>query len=282
MLSINKYNDFKYADENIIDILSINLNKYESGKLDSILKKYYKLGKKRIYEPIIKDLYILAEINKFSTSNLASIYNVTVRTIQVWLKELGLNRDLKTASKLKNNSYNKNIVTALSHYKNNEKQTQGYRKIKIKDYNKFLYVKYNEELNKSNYCLYRFLDKNNKVLYVGKCEKSINYYRRTYDKKRVSREYYLIDRLRIHFNVNNNHLPKEMYNEICSIEYCVFNTKEELLVAESDVILYLKLQHQCVFNRSYNSYYLDKKILHRYKFKALNSFITYSNVAQSC
>nr|WP_269206044.1 helix-turn-helix domain-containing protein [Clostridium botulinum] len=53
----------------------------------------------RGYKYIIKDLYILVK-NKLSTKEISEIYGVSTRTIQKWLKELGMSRSKKEAQKI--------------------------------------------------------------------------------------------------------------------------------------------------------------------------------------
>lgn len=100
-----KYKNFKY-EISIKNLLSIDLTPNDKKKLHKIYSNYYSLNSYRSYEFIIDDLYILIEKHKLLTSDLANIYNVSIRNIQIWLKELGLNRSLKKAKK----TYNKNTT----------------------------------------------------------------------------------------------------------------------------------------------------------------------------
>ena len=95
-----KYKHFKYQDNNIEKMLSINLTPKDEQELNKIYTKYSSLGIRRGYEYIIKDLYILVIKNSISTTDIARIYGIGVRTVQIWLKELNLNRTLKEAQKI--------------------------------------------------------------------------------------------------------------------------------------------------------------------------------------
>lgn len=101
----NKYKDFSYSDD-IIKLLNIELSNKDKKKLHITYSNYYNLGVSRGYEYIIEDIFKLSEIHKLTTSQLSLIYDTGVRNIQIWLKELGLNRSIKKAKKInKKNSY---------------------------------------------------------------------------------------------------------------------------------------------------------------------------------
>ncbi|WP_185651293.1 hypothetical protein [Clostridium sp. DJ247] len=95
-----KYKHFKYDDNNIKKMLSVNLPPKDEQELNKIYNQYESLGVRRGYEYIIKDLYILVIKNSISTTDIAKIYDVGVRTVQIWLKELGLNRTPKEAQEI--------------------------------------------------------------------------------------------------------------------------------------------------------------------------------------
>ena len=97
----NKYKDFEYTDS-VLDLLEVELSSADRKRLDKIYSNYEKLENKGSYEDIIEDIYILSYKRKLPTSEIAKIYGVSTRSIQKWLKDLGLNRDLKTAAKIKN------------------------------------------------------------------------------------------------------------------------------------------------------------------------------------
>ena len=93
-----KYKNYEYTEE-IKQILNQNLTQTDKKKINRIYKEYESLNIQRGYEFIIKDLYILSMKEKLSTKKLSEIYGVGIRTVQIWLKELGLNRDSKSAAK---------------------------------------------------------------------------------------------------------------------------------------------------------------------------------------
>lgn len=108
-----KYKNYEYPEE-ILPLFEVNLTNADRKRIHNVYSNYYALNSERGYEFIIEDLYILAYKNKLTTTQLGKIYNVTPRAVQIWLKELGLNRDLKTASKLKNKNSNLNLSGYIS------------------------------------------------------------------------------------------------------------------------------------------------------------------------
>lgn len=101
----NKYKDFAYSDD-ITKLLTVELSNKDKKKLHITYSNYYNLGVSRGYEYIIEDIFKLSEIHKLTTSQLSLIYDTGVRNIQIWLKELGLNRSIKKAKKInKKNSH---------------------------------------------------------------------------------------------------------------------------------------------------------------------------------
>lgn len=105
----NKYKNFEYSDK-VCELLEVELSNADRKRLDKVYANYENLENKGSYEEIIEDLYILAYKQKLSTSEISKIYGVSNRTIQKWLKDLGLNRDLKTASKIKEKNKNKSYI----------------------------------------------------------------------------------------------------------------------------------------------------------------------------
>ena len=103
-----KYKDFNYTDD-VKELLSIELNVKQQKKLDEVYLRYKELGSERGYEFIIADIFKLSEIHKLSTAQISKIYNTGVRNIQIWLKELGLNRSIKKAQKIQKKSSKINI-----------------------------------------------------------------------------------------------------------------------------------------------------------------------------
>ncbi|AWI05185.1 hypothetical protein [Clostridium drakei] len=94
-----KYKHFQY-DDHVKKLLSTDLNSKDEMELKKIYNNYESLQIHRGYEYIIKDLYILMIKRNISTTDIANIYAVGPRTIQIWLKELGLNRTQKEAQKI--------------------------------------------------------------------------------------------------------------------------------------------------------------------------------------
>lgn len=94
-----KYKHFEY-DDNIKSLLSVNLTSKDEQELKKIYNNYKALDIRRGYEYIIRDLYILIAKRCISTTDIANIYGVGTRTIQLWLKEIGLNRSQKEAQKI--------------------------------------------------------------------------------------------------------------------------------------------------------------------------------------
>lgn len=107
---VSKYKDYKY-DEDIQKILNIKLSDKEKKKLQEICESFKKRSLNRNYECLIPDLFIFCEKYKLSTKELADIYNVSLRTIQTWLKELGLNKSKSKTKKLKNNKKEKVTIS---------------------------------------------------------------------------------------------------------------------------------------------------------------------------
>lgn len=95
----NKYKNLNYNEE-IENLLQITLSSADKKKLHKVYSNYYSLDSNRVYEEFIDDLYILVKKRNLTTEQLSKIYNVNIRVIQQWLKELGLNRSIKEAKKL--------------------------------------------------------------------------------------------------------------------------------------------------------------------------------------
>lgn len=91
-----KYKNYQYSDE-IKNLLAISLSDEDKNNINVIKNNFKLLERKRGYEYIIEDLYILVVKHSFTSTQLAKIYCLNVRSIQIWLKELGLNRTLKEA-----------------------------------------------------------------------------------------------------------------------------------------------------------------------------------------
>lgn len=109
-----KYQNYNYSNE-VLSLLNVNLTEKDKRKIHKIYSNFYDLNSERGYEFIIDDLYILIEKHKLPTTKLSEIYGVSQRTIQIWLKELGINRNSlsakRTSSKYNNISLkNKDIA----------------------------------------------------------------------------------------------------------------------------------------------------------------------------
>ena len=196
----------------------------------------------------IKEEIIKMAKNNISTKNIALHFNVSQRTVQKWLKKLGLNRTLSEASKIKNI---------------NNKKPKSINKTKDKyDFKRNKFRKIDGE-----YSLYRFLDCKGKVLYVGKCEKSIHS-----NGHGGNKEYFIKDRITAHFSNSCKHLPKIAYLSVSKIEYSLCKTKDEMLSLEKDLILFYKMNNQCVwngqmplkFNNKYNFLIINWKKYHEF------------------
>lgn len=91
MIKNNKYENYTYSSE-IKKILNIKLNDKESKRFTEISNRFLEKKISRNYHFLLMDLFILFEIQNFTTIQLAEIYNVGVRTIQKWIKELDLEK----------------------------------------------------------------------------------------------------------------------------------------------------------------------------------------------
>ena len=131
-----KYKDFNYSDD-IKRLLSIDLSNKDKKKLHMVYSNYYSLGVERGYEYIIEDLYKLVEIHKLSTLQLSEIYNIGVRNIQIWLKELGINRTIKKGQNLQKKNSISNIQLKsdekINSTFNSIRNKYGIEKVEIKN-----------------------------------------------------------------------------------------------------------------------------------------------------
>lgn len=131
-----KYKDFTYT-EDIKNLLNVELSNKDKKKLHSVYSNYYNLGVERGYEYIIEDLFKLTEIHKLSTSQLSEIYDTGIRNVQIWLKELGINRSIKKAKKInkKNSKLNLelNSVENLNSNSTSIQSKYGIEQVQIKN-----------------------------------------------------------------------------------------------------------------------------------------------------
>lgn len=221
-----KYDNYKYNSEVNEMLKSVKLNIDDEKELALIYLKYKMLGKEKVYEPIIKDLYIFTSKLNLSTDYLAHIYNVGIRTIQMWLKDLSLNRSLKESFEIKKNYLNIEHENTI---------------------NKELCNNFNEK----RYCLYRFLDKDKNVLYIGKCVQTLH-------GKSHKKKYFIRERLIQHFSPSSKHMPKSLYLNIKYIEVCYpdVQSQTELDNLESALISFYERNYRsCYYNKDLNLVY---------------------------
>lgn len=103
-----KYKNFKYTDDIKAILSSTILNSKDEQELKKIYSHYESLNIDRGYKYIIKDLYTLIIKKDMSTAHISKIYDVSIRTIQVWLKELGITQSPKEKNKKTLNKTPKN------------------------------------------------------------------------------------------------------------------------------------------------------------------------------
>ena len=96
--------------------------------------------------------------------------------------------------------------------------------------------------NKIENCIYKFLNKNNEVIYVGKAKK-------------------LRDRLSAHC-----HLSSEQYKEVENVKYTRFNDYNVLDFVECYYIQKYKPKYNKTFNKSKEIYIIDKLDRKRWKY----------------
>lgn len=106
-----KYKNFEYNDVTK-KLLDVNLTQTDKKKLHKVYSNFYDLNAERGYEYIIEDIFKFVSKHKLTSSQIAEIYDVNVRTVQIWLKELGLNRDLKNAKKISKKAPDINLSSA--------------------------------------------------------------------------------------------------------------------------------------------------------------------------
>ena len=128
--------NYNYTSE-VEELLNIKLKEKDLKKLNSILEKYNSKGLDKVYEPIIEDLFILAYVHKLSTSQLSLIYDTSIRTIQIWLKDLEINRSIKASKRIQNKKINSNPIidsdTKSNSRKNKNLELYGIEKVEIKN-----------------------------------------------------------------------------------------------------------------------------------------------------
>ena len=166
---------------------------------------------------------------------LSEIYNVSIRYIEYIMKEIGL-----TSNNFRN--------------KPNMKINKNSYELKYPYKDKIYYPK-NEEImneikNEDEAWVYALMSRN-KVLYIGKCEKTVRDKSNSKSKNPCYIPYTLVDRLRVHFTTNSRSMPKEVYETVDTIRY-VSCKKDDVLKIENNAILYFKRNGQCIFNNMCN------------------------------
>ena len=170
-----------------------------------------------------------------STKEIAVEFGVTQRSVQKWLKALGLNRSISQAHKLR-----RQLIKRKESVSKNEKEP------KVKKEPKFKKVQ-------GDFAIYRFLDRSGQVLYVGKCERSVHS-----NGHGGERDYFLKERITQHFAPSCKHLPQFVYNSTMKIEYIIVDTIHECLNLEDDLILHYKMKNQCVWNGKFSISFNDE------------------------
>ena len=128
-----KYKDFCYTND-VKRLLSIELSNKDKKKLHSVYSNYYNLDAERGYEFIIEDLFKLAEVHKLSTSQIAQIYDTGIRNVQIWLKELGINRSIKKAQKINKKNSKVNLeLNSVENSNSNTNSIQSIEQVQIKN-----------------------------------------------------------------------------------------------------------------------------------------------------
>ena len=84
-----KYKNYEYPEE-INELLSIFLTPEDEIIIKTLKENLEKNLNKEPYYYLLQDLYILYIKHKIKTSKLSEIYNVNIRTIQIWIKDSGL------------------------------------------------------------------------------------------------------------------------------------------------------------------------------------------------
>jgi site-specific recombinase XerD len=98
MTKINRFANYNYIKEIQIILDETNFTEKQSKRFEEILIDFKKKQISRNYESILSDVFILFEIENFTTVDLSNVYNISVRSIQKWIKELNL-KQLKTKVK---------------------------------------------------------------------------------------------------------------------------------------------------------------------------------------
>lgn len=129
----------------------------------------------------------------------------------------------------------------------------------LKEQNKqLLKINRSVDTEKYNHCIYRFLDKNKNILYIGKCTKSFHS-----NGHGGKKDYFIKDRIQQHYSPSSKQLPKSLYLNTKYIEIAFPNVKsnDELEKIETELISYYEREKmQCNYNLELPSgvKYIDK------------------------
>lgn len=230
-----KYYNYQYVDE-IKELLGVEINKVNENRLKSIEEDFDFKNIDRAYSFIIRDLFILYYINNFSTSQLAIVYNIGIRSIQLWLKELEMT-NIKTPMRKKKknsmiispNNINKTFINIIQ---KEEKISMGGNK---------------------DFAIYRLLDKDKNILYIGKCIRT----KTSSNGHGGLKEYFLKDRIAQHYSPSSKQNPKSLYLNVIYIEatYPKVNNNKDLEKIESSLIFYYERNFlSCNYNRDIGEY----------------------------
>lgn len=286
--SNKKYIDFEYSDR-IKSDLNFKLDYEDNIKFNLAYNELLNNSKAVISPYIAEDVFKMAYILKYPTTFIAYIYDLDIRTIQLWLCDLKINKDsLKNDIKYKKrksiikdfekklldknkeiigNTYSKWTVLNIDYYLSYIKK-ETYLICRCKCINKTIrsVLKTNlvngysnscgcklkqsnldidkDMLDDYDYCLYRFLDCNKNVLYIGKCTK-------TYGRNNNDKYYFIKDRLLQHYSKSSKQLPKSLYLNTKYIEITFPDVKSnsELEKMETELISYYeRVKLQCNYN----------------------------------
>lgn len=192
--------------------------------------------------------FLLLHQKGATNRELSEIYGISIRYVQYIMKEVGLaSNDFRNKSNIKITSNNRRN-------KSNIKANRNSYELKYRPKDKIYYPKnegiMNEIKNKDEAWVYALIS-DDKVLYVGKCEKTVRDRSNSKSKNPCYIPYTLIDRLRVHFITNSRSMPKEVYEVVDTIRY-VPCKKDDVLKIENNAILYFKRNGQCIFNNMCN------------------------------
>ena len=288
----NKYKDFKY-EKKIKEDLDIELDKEDLEKFESVYENIIERNDTIINSAIAKDVFKMAYVLKYPNSFIATVYNVSVRTVQLWLCDLKINKTM-----LENDKKYKNRKCIIDNFKNklvrlnNDYIGKTYSKwtvvaidvymsyIKNKPYlicrcrcaNKTIRSVSRESLlfgtskccgckmiqsdtdiqedmlRNKDFCLYRFLNKNKNVLYIGKCTRTFQH--------SANKSYFIQDRLNHHYYKSSKQLPKSLYlnTKYIEISFPNVSSNQELEKIESELISYYeRIKFQCNYNSDLQS-----------------------------